>query len=105
MAKFVMNSAGQLYISVQPEQGSKYRKVMKLCKIQSLNYYYYYVVMPCANDSNKHLITHDTKTVVKHRHLSLDHYNLLTLEISQMPTGGHAYVLFLAFVKQNHVAA
>jgi hypothetical protein len=77
---------------------------MKLYNILSLNYYYY-VVMPCANDSNKHLITHDTKTVVKHRHISLDHYNLLTLEISQMPTGGHAYVAFLVFVKQNHVAA
>lgn len=76
---------------------------MKLCNIQSLNYYYY-VVMPCANDSNKHLITRDTKDVVKHRHISLDHYNLLTAEISQMPTGGHAYMVFLVFVKQNHVA-
>jgi len=59
-----MNSAGQLHISVQPEKGSRYRKVMKLCNIQSLNYYYY-VVMSCVNGSNKHLITCDTKTVVK----------------------------------------
>ena len=72
--------------------------------IKSLNYYYY-VVMPCANVSNKHLITCDTKTVVKHRHISLDHYNLLTIEISHMPNGGHANVVFLVFVKQNHVAA
>jgi len=64
MAKIIMNSVGQLHISVQPEQGSRYRKVMKLCNIQSLNYHYYYVVMPCANDSNKRLITRDTKTVV-----------------------------------------
>lgn len=61
--------------------------------------------MPCANVSNKHLITCDTKTVVKHRHISLDHYNLLTIEISHMPNGGHANVVFLVFVKQNHVAA
>jgi len=99
-----MNSAGQLHITIQPEQDSRYRKVMKLCNIQLLNYYYY-VVMPCANDSNKHLITCDTKTVVTHKHISLDHYNLLTLEISQVPTAGHAFVVFLVFVKQNHVAA
>jgi hypothetical protein len=104
MAKIIMKSAGQLRISVQPEQGSRYRKVMRLCNTQSLNYHYY-VVIPCANDPNKHLTTHDTKTVVKHGHISLDHYNLLTLEISQMPTEGHAYVVFLVFVKQNHVAA
>jgi len=51
---------------------------MRLYNTQSLNYYYY-VVMPCANDSNKHFTTRDTKTVVKHRHISLDQYNLLTL--------------------------
>jgi len=60
---------------------------------------------PYASDSNKHLITCDTKTEVKHRHISLNHYNLLTLEICQVPTGGHVYVVFLVFVKQNHVAA
>jgi len=60
--------------------------------------------MPCANDSNKPLITCDTKTVVKHRHISLDHYNLLTLEVSRVPTGGNVYVVFFVFVKQNHVA-
>jgi hypothetical protein len=104
MAKIIMKSAGQLHISVQPEQGSSYRKVMRLCNTQSRNYHYY-VVMPCANDSSKHLTTHATKTVAKHGHISLDHYNLSTLEISQMPTGGHAYVVFLVFLKQNHVAA